>query len=630
MKMHFHPFLKKLLLFIVCCIFSLSAFSGEEKTEPKPQAISELKAVIEALMKERNIPSVGIAMVNQDGLVWVEAMGKANIEGNISADKNTLYRIGSTSKMFVSLSILKLVEEGRLSLQDKVSDLAPEIAFTNQWESTDPVRIVHLLEHTTGWDDLHIVEYAHNDPTPATLKQGLDFHPHSRVSRWKPGSRMSYCNSGPPVAAYIVEKITGQIFEDYVAANFFTPIGMNTADYFYTEAVSTKGAVQYSNGNQSQDYEHIIVRPSGSINASVNDMAKFIQFFVNRGMVNGQQIISPASLHRMETPKSSSAAKAGQSAGYGLSNYNSPHKNWEYREHNGTVNGGRTELAYLPIEGIGHVILVNTGDYEAFKAVSTLVRDYEVRNLKTPEVSSNIELSESANSISGYYYNINPRMEIMYFIERIVSLQKLTLVDNQLIIQPVINGEPTTYIPSSKYTFKSIKTGLITVTKTQDPLAGEVVHVGDSVLKPLSAIVAFTQLGVAILWALVIISSVLFFLVWIIRKLHGSIPTGATIRIRLYPLLASVSIILTQAAFTIGFSDPFSSFGTANSLSISIMLFTIAFAIFAVAGSYTSIAERNSDMNRGTYWYSTICSFTHLIVALYLLWFGVIGLMVWA
>jgi CubicO group peptidase (beta-lactamase class C family) len=70
------------------------------------------------------------------------------------------------------------------------------------------------------------------DAKGMTLREGLDNNRPSRISRWRPGTRMAYSNSGPPVAAYIVEKITGQRFEDYVAQNFFLPVGMKTATYF--------------------------------------------------------------------------------------------------------------------------------------------------------------------------------------------------------------------------------------------------------------------------------------------------------------------------------------------------------------------------------------------------------------
>ena len=221
---------------------------------PAPATLGELQDAVAAVIREREVPAVGIAMVDADGPIWVGALGKADLEKGVPADENTMFRIGSTSKMFVALAVLKLVEEGRLSLDDRVADLAPDVAFENPWEDTDPVRVVHPLEHTTGWDDIHLPEYAHNDPTPATLKQGLDFHPHSRVSRWLPGTRISYCNSGPAVAAYIVQQITGEDFEDYVRQNFFAPMGMQSATFRLTPEVEARGATLYANGNEPQAY----------------------------------------------------------------------------------------------------------------------------------------------------------------------------------------------------------------------------------------------------------------------------------------------------------------------------------------------------------------------------------------
>ncbi len=366
-----------------------------EQVKAESSSLEELKKAIIKMVEEKYIPSVGIAMVDKNGPVWIDAIGKANIENNVAADVNTLFRIGSTSKMFVALSVLKLVEEGKLSLSDKLSDLAPEIAFENQWQVSDPILLVHLLEHTTGWDDIHMPEYAHNDPTPVTLKQGLDFHPHSRVSRWKPGSRTSYCNSGPPVAAFIIEKVTGVNFEDYVKENFFDPMGMNSTTYFLTDKVKSNGATLYSSGNKPLEYWHILMRPSGAINSSAKDMSKLLEFYINRGTVNGKRLILPSSLKRMESVLSTSAAKAGQEMGYGLSNFPSPHKKWVYRGHNGAVPGGFTKLAYLPFANVGHVIMINSNNSSALNQISTLIRNYETRNLSITHIPHQVLLLQT-------------------------------------------------------------------------------------------------------------------------------------------------------------------------------------------------------------------------------------------
>jgi CubicO group peptidase (beta-lactamase class C family) len=604
--------------------------SWSDEDTAGPQTIEELETAIAELIAQRQVPAVGIAMVDEGGPVLLTAIGKADLESDIDVDTDSMFRIGSTSKMFVALSVLKLVEEGRLSLDDKVSDLAPEIAFENQWESTDPVRIVHLLEHTTGWDDIHLPEYAHHDPTPATLKEGLDFHPHSRVSRWKPGSRYSYCNAGPPVAAYIVAKVTGQDFEDYVQENLFAPMGMTTMTYRLSKDVEAKGVTLYDNGNTPQPYWHISVRPSGSINASSADMLKMISFFVNRGAVDGEQLISTASLERMERVDSTPAAAAGQETGYGLNNYSSIHESWVYRAHNGGVNGGLTELAYLPEHKLGYVFMINSGDGAAFGEISDLIRNFQTRDLESPEFTAGVGISDGQREFAGYYSPINSRQQISYFLDRIFGVQKVWFDEDRMMRETLLGGEASGYLAVSRNLFKSEETGVAALSFVVDPLVGPVVHSGMTVLKPTSPLVVYGQLGVAVLWGLSIVLSIVFLPIWGVRRLRGKIAPGPAIRIRIWPLFAGLSFVVFAGMLMLGFSDPFKALAAPTFISISIMLATIAFAAFTFAGVHASIIYRNAEMNRGTYWFSTLSSGIQLLVILYLIFFGVIGIMTWA
>lgn len=617
----------RFIFVVLTCLVGSHVIADEDQKEPS--TLQELQLAITSVVEEKEVPAVSIAMVDESGPVWIGAIGKANLENGVEADEDTLFRIGSTSKMFVALSVLKLVEEGRLSLDDRLADLAPEIEFRNQWEETDPVRLVHLLEHTSGWDDIHLPEYANNDPTPLTLKQGLDFHPHSRVSRWQPGTRMSYCNAGPPVAAYIVAKATGMDFEDYVRLNFFEPMGMETMTYRLSDDVKSNGATLYANGNQPQDYWHIIMRPSGSINASASDMAKFVSFYLNRGVVNGQRLISPESLQRMETTVSTNAAAAGQQTGYGLHNYSSTYEQWVYREHSGGVNGGATELAYLPEAGLGHVIMINSDNGAAFREISNLVRGYETRQLLAKETGKVKVVSDENKDIEGYYYPINPRQQVGHFLERTLNIQKLWFDGDRLARKGLFDDEVNYYFPVTDSLYKSAETGLISLSRVIDPIAGTVVHANNIVLKPTAALQVYLQLGVALIWGLFIVTSLVFLPVWFVRQRRGKIPAGGSIRIRIWPLFASVSIMAVVGLFMLGMSDPFTRLGAPTVYSIGIMLASLAFPVFSVLGVYTSFWERRAVINRGTYWHSSLASLVHLIVLFYLLVFGVIGLRTW-
>ena len=227
-----------LLLFVAAWSDALGA-----EDQPGPKSIPGLQAAIEKVLKETKTPGAAIAIVSRDQAEWVAGLGMADVAANKPATADTLFRIGSVSKAFAALAALQLQEEGKLKLTDTVRQCGKGRRcrlFSNPWEATDPVRLVHLMEHTTGFDDIHLREYALNDPTPMGLQEALAFGASSRVSRWRPGSRMAYCNSGPAVLAAVIEKVTGERFEDYVQEHFFNPLHMDTASYFYTPAVEQR------------------------------------------------------------------------------------------------------------------------------------------------------------------------------------------------------------------------------------------------------------------------------------------------------------------------------------------------------------------------------------------------------
>ncbi len=153
-------------IFLVCTFFlPATVVLAEKKREEKPkaaQSIAQLRQQLQKVLQDTHTPGASVAIVHRDGPEWIAGLGTSNVAANQAVTEETLFRIGSVSKGFVSLSILKLVNEGKLSLNDPVHKLVPEIWFENHWEATDPARVVDLLEHTTGWDDLHLREYAKN------------------------------------------------------------------------------------------------------------------------------------------------------------------------------------------------------------------------------------------------------------------------------------------------------------------------------------------------------------------------------------------------------------------------------------------------------------------------------------
>lgn len=613
-------FLSHFLLYTV-----LSFVLAQEK--PTPGTVAELEVAIEKVLEETKTPAVGLTLVNGDGPVWITALGTANVERDIKATENTMFRIGSTSKMFVSLAILKLQEEGRVSLKDKVRDLVPEIEFKNPWSEKSPILVEHLLEHTTGWDDMHLAEYALNDPS-LSLKGGLDYHPDSRTSRWIPGTRMSYCNSGPPVAAYIIEKITGQTFEDYIQEHFFAPMGMENMTYFASDQYKLLGATLYRD-DKPQKYWNISVRPSGAINASPKDMARMLQFFIHRGRVDSLQLVSEASLKRMETPSSTTGARAGLEYGYGLSNYSSPYKRFVYRSHNGGVNGGLTDFAYLPDHQLGYAVMINSGNGNALYRIAQLIREFQTKNIKDGEIGNNQIEPNPEHRIVGYYDPINPRIQMTYYIERLLNVKHIWTKDDDTITKGLFKGWSQKHIGVEDGTFLAAETGKISMVQVIDPLAGEVVHEGTQVLKRVSPLHVFGRLILGAVWVLASISSLILGIYLFIRYLKQNIQAGPGLSVPIWPFIASLVLLIQIILQVISFSDPIKLLGTMNFLSVSISLLGICFLLASAWSVVNVILKYRTKINKFIYWHSVTASGLHIMVIMYSLWNGTIVLQTW-
>jgi len=121
---------------------------------------------IDALRREHAIPGVGIAIVSQAKVLWVGGFGVMDLQTRQPVTADTIFRIGSVTKMFTALGLIMLDEARKLSLDQPVRELTPDAPYTNPHERTHPVTVAQLLEHTAGLQDLSKAEFEHSDPKP--------------------------------------------------------------------------------------------------------------------------------------------------------------------------------------------------------------------------------------------------------------------------------------------------------------------------------------------------------------------------------------------------------------------------------------------------------------------------------
>ncbi len=628
--------MKIIMRLLLTGLLAASCFAQGKKEEiPKPaQSIAELKQQLEKILKDTHTPGMSVAIVHREGPEWIAGLGKADVAADRATSPETLFRIGSTSKAFAALSILKLANQGKLSLEDPVHKLAPEVWFQNRWEATDPVRVVDLLEHTTGWDDMHLREYAKDAPGMG-LREALDYDHHSRSSRWRPGTRMAYCNSGPAVAAYIVEKITGQHFEDYVTQNLFGPIGMKTATYFQAPSPPLT-TLYHPDGKTPYPYWNILLRPAGSINASAKDMAAYVQFYLNRGTVNGTQVMPASSIDRMEIPTRTWAAKEGLKAGYGMSNYWSIHEGFVYHGHNGGVEGGLTEMAYLPDYGVGYFYSVNAGNGDAFEKIGKTIRAYVTRDLQKPTLPPVASLPANAGAYAGWYQLDSPRVEMTHFLERLLGLVLVRFHDGQLLVS-TLGGRNQLFVPVTGAQFRYIpKKELPDPAATLELLTangrGQFIQFGGGTvtIRRIPGWLAIAEIVLTAWFVLAAVAVLVYAPFWLLGGLSKKRRRPAERWMRLWPLNAVFSLVAFVAIFILCSNDLIPRMGNLTGWSAAFFLATVVYGIASLAGAIALWHARKQEVRRWVRRFSMAVILALLIAAAYLAYWGVIGLRTWA
>ena len=614
---------------ILCAFLFASCANGEEpkgmeKVVPKTRG--ELETKIQEVLTRTMTPAVGYAVVSREGVTFAAGVGKADVAAGKGATGDTLFRIGSISKMFVSLSVLLLQEEGKLSLDDVARSRIPDVAFENPWEATDPIRIVNLLEHTTGFDDLTFREYAHS--RLVTLKEGLDYEPRSRRSRWRPGTRFSYCNSGPPLAAYAIEKVTGQRFEDFVQERFFAPLEMKTATYFKPGPEAAAAILYHPDGTTPYPYWEVIVRPSGSINASAAELGHLAVMLLGRGSYQGTRLLPPAAIDRLERPTSTYAARAGIEAGYGLGNYASFGGGFEMHGHDGGVEGGLAHLAYIPEAGVGFVAMINSGSGDALEDIGHLLRNFVTRDLIKPVAPASARVPETvAREWSGFYLPASPRQEMFRFLEVLLGPARVRIEGDKLTVSPLL-GKAQSYASVTERTFRQIENPVATLVLLDTPEGRMIQTEMGGTARPVSTAVVTLQTGLAALCLVLMASAPLFALVWIPRRLFGRL-RGTPLGARAVSLLAVLCLIAAVLLFVVSDDDLIPRFGNPTPWSVGFYVLTVVFAAVALPGLWLALRVPAGAGNRVARVHTVLVAGANSLAAAYLLYWGIIGLRSW-
>ncbi|MBV6522224.1 MAG: D-aminopeptidase [Gemmatimonadaceae bacterium] len=621
-----------------------TALASGTRQEAPPATLSELEIRIRHLMDSTRTPGMGLAIVRHDSVIYTGGFGLARVSPPLPATASTLFRIGSTSKAFVAIVALQLQREGKLSLDDPIARHLPGFRYENPWEATDPVRIVHLLEHTSGFDDISLKGYANSDPTPLALVEGLAVDTTSRVSRWRPGTRYAYCNTGPAIVALIVERIEGRPFEQVVQQRVFDPIGMRTATYFFPDSTQFERATTYrEDGTTPYPYWHIVTRPAGSINASALDMAQYVRLLLSRGALGDRTLLTREDVERMERATTSIGARAGLRVGYGLHLYRiADTSGFTWTGHDGGVPGGLSEMSYLPEAGVGYAVQINTADAAAFRTLNRIIRSFLTQSLPRPgEPPAGSVPPSIAARFRGWYEPVSPRTQHLYFAERLLGLSSVSFVGDTMLVKPVL-GVRSRLLAVDSMRFRRHGESEPTVALVNDANNGREQGMETfgpalpaSSMKRIPTALALGEIALTALWLLGLVSALIAGLTglgrWVWRRIRRKprYVSGAQPLWRAALLLTGL-VVLDGIVLTAVDADPM-VLGRFSPASATLYGIGIAYAAVALAGLALVIRSRPSGGSwlRYSLWPSRAVLALHLVAAAYLVSWGFIGWRTW-
>ncbi|MDD1744816.1 MAG: beta-lactamase family protein, partial [Candidatus Methanoperedens sp.] len=413
-------YLLSILLVVVLSILYWQTVVGSDNKTETPRSIDELIAKVDSLIKIEKIPGVAIALVSKDSIIWAGGIGLANLDTGEPVTENTHFRIGSCTKSFIGLGFLKLIEEGKIDLNTPVKEIAPEIEISNPWNETHPVRVVHLLEHTAGFDDSHLNWFYFKGPVKS-LQKALEDKADWRKVRWQPGTRFSYSSPGYTLSGYIMQKVCGQRYDEYIKQVILDPIGMKTSTIGRVSENKQLLSVGYGDDLKPVPYWYDYEEPAGAMNSSVKEMALFLQFMLNRGRIGDKQLIKSELLDSIGRSTTTIAARAGVKGGYSFGIGTRYRNNQVWYAHGGLVPGFNVEYAYNLDCGVGYVVMINRFGRFIYTDIIDLVERFMACNMKAPAIQP-FQISENQlKEYCGYYESRSSRMQLARFIDILIG-----------------------------------------------------------------------------------------------------------------------------------------------------------------------------------------------------------------
>ena len=411
----------KCVLLSAALLLSCSAGFADENSSNTParkdysQVVDVLKPFIEHEISEKEIPALSIAIVDDQQIVWAQGFGMADAKTGVPASAQTVYRIGSVSKLFTDIAIMQLVERGELSLDAPITDYLPDFHPHNPFGA--PITLRELMSHRSGLlREPPVGNYFEiTQPSLAATVRSLN----DTELVFAPNVHTKYSNAAIAVVGYLLEARSHEPFAKYLKASVLDRVGLAHSSFEPDPRIIAnlaKAEMWTYDGLEFQAPTFQLgMAPAGSMYSTVNDLGRFLSVLIAQGKVGDGTLLKPATLEQMWSPQFSNSGGGA----FGLGFMVRPFENHRLVGHGGAIYGFATTLDLLPDDKVGVVVIATKDAVNAVterigqEALRLILAHREGKSLTLPSATSPVPL-EMGHKLAGRYGTGDDAVDLAY------------------------------------------------------------------------------------------------------------------------------------------------------------------------------------------------------------------------
>src|SRR5690625_4031352 len=437
-------------------ILPISTFATKTSEVPSGMQISKVEESIDKIMEtyvgeDKEIPGAAIVIV-QDGHVLLEkGYGMSDIGNQMKVDsEKTVFEAASISKVYTWSAVMQLVEQGKIDLHKDIREYLPDDYL--ELEFPDKITMLDLMNHTAGFEDTTEELLTTNAEKVIPLKDYLSKQHEQPTQIFRPGTVTAYSNYGASLAGYIIERVSGESFAEYMQTHVLDKLEMkhssfqsNYSDQPKIMDYKSKSYEKKNTNFEEVDWAYVNDAPAGSLNTTVQDMAYLM--LAHLGSNEYQLFDQEATLDEMHEQTSSFTKNAH---GFWERSINS----YRILEHGGNSPGYTTQMTLLPEENFGMVLLMNVGEemsHLRIDLINTLIGEQE-----KPD---NLSSTPNDDKVEGTYRMARGHYTNFLKILPIFSHADVTIKQNKsggITLQTAADPEPLQYVETDNLTYERV------------------------------------------------------------------------------------------------------------------------------------------------------------------------------